>query len=88
MCVFFLKKISSQLGYHLCFSFVAGVLIGAANQFEACRVAPYVNVGALRMPFQQASCFEASSLKNQTNPRTAVLAQALPKCYAETPVPM
>ncbi|XP_077421729.1 short stature homeobox protein 2 isoform X2 [Vanacampus margaritifer] len=30
-----------------------GVLIGAANQFEACRVAPYVNVGALRMPFQQ-----------------------------------
>ncbi|NXY35749.1 SHOX2 protein, partial [Pomatorhinus ruficollis] len=36
-----------------------GVLIGAATQFEACRVAPYVNVGALRMPFQQASagCF-------------------------------
>uniref|UniRef100_A0A3Q1GPY3 Shox homeobox 2 n=1 Tax=Acanthochromis polyacanthus TaxID=80966 RepID=A0A3Q1GPY3_9TELE len=32
-----------------------GVLIGAANQFEACRVAPYVNVGALRMPFQQDS---------------------------------
>ncbi|NWT55461.1 SHOX2 protein, partial [Erythrocercus mccallii] len=31
-----------------------GVLIGAATQFEACRVAPYVNVGALRMPFQQA----------------------------------
>ncbi|XP_062987537.1 short stature homeobox protein 2 isoform X2 [Elgaria multicarinata webbii] len=30
-----------------------GVLIGAASQFEACRVAPYVNVGALRMPFQQ-----------------------------------
>ncbi|KAF3692781.1 Short stature homeobox protein 2 Homeobox protein Og12X [Channa argus] len=30
-----------------------GVLIGGANQFEACRVAPYVNVGALRMPFQQ-----------------------------------
>ncbi|XP_003968413.1 short stature homeobox protein 2 isoform X2 [Takifugu rubripes] len=30
-----------------------GVLIGAANQFEACRVAPYVNVGALRMPFTQ-----------------------------------
>uniref|UniRef100_U3JQ69 SHOX homeobox 2 n=1 Tax=Ficedula albicollis TaxID=59894 RepID=U3JQ69_FICAL len=29
------------------------VLIGAATQFEACRVAPYVNVGALRMPFQQ-----------------------------------
>uniref|UniRef100_H3CQQ9 Shox homeobox 2 n=1 Tax=Tetraodon nigroviridis TaxID=99883 RepID=H3CQQ9_TETNG len=32
-----------------------GVLIGAANQFEACRVAPYVNVGALRMPFTQDS---------------------------------
>ncbi|XP_059845287.1 short stature homeobox protein 2 isoform X2 [Hypanus sabinus] len=31
-----------------------GVLIGTASQFEACRVAPYVNVGALRMPFQQA----------------------------------
>ncbi|XP_078266185.1 short stature homeobox protein 2 [Rhinoraja longicauda] len=30
-----------------------GVLIGTAGQFEACRVAPYVNVGALRMPFQQ-----------------------------------
>ncbi|XP_026154253.1 short stature homeobox protein 2 isoform X1 [Mastacembelus armatus] len=30
-----------------------GVLIGAASQYEACRVAPYVNVGALRMPFQQ-----------------------------------
>ncbi|XP_043926415.1 short stature homeobox protein 2 isoform X2 [Protopterus annectens] len=32
-----------------------GVLIGAGSQFEACRVAPYVNVGALRMPFQQDS---------------------------------
>ncbi|KAH0624108.1 hypothetical protein JD844_007493, partial [Phrynosoma platyrhinos] len=37
------------------FCFLPGVLIGAASQFEACRVAPYVNVGALRMPFQQAS---------------------------------
>ncbi|XP_069721258.1 short stature homeobox protein 2 [Phaenicophaeus curvirostris] len=36
-----------------------GVLIGAASQFEACRVAPYVNVGALRMPFQQASALWA-----------------------------
>ncbi|CAJ0945785.1 unnamed protein product [Ranitomeya imitator] len=34
-----------------------GVLIGAGSQFEACRVAPYVNVGALRMPFQQATGF-------------------------------
>ncbi|XP_020379130.1 short stature homeobox protein 2 [Rhincodon typus] len=30
-----------------------GVLIGTTSQLEACRVAPYVNVGALRMPFQQ-----------------------------------
>ncbi|XP_048650338.1 short stature homeobox protein 2 isoform X1 [Marmota marmota marmota] len=37
-----------------------GVLIGAASQFEACRVAPYVNVGALRMPFQQASTDSSS----------------------------
>ncbi|XP_036817786.1 short stature homeobox protein 2-like isoform X1 [Oncorhynchus mykiss] len=36
-------------------SFLPGVLIGAASQFEGCRVAPYVNVGALRMPFQQDS---------------------------------
>uniref|UniRef100_A0A3B3IFA1 Shox homeobox 2 n=1 Tax=Oryzias latipes TaxID=8090 RepID=A0A3B3IFA1_ORYLA len=43
-----------------------GVLIGAANQFEACRVAPYVNVGALRMPFQQASYFKWFHLENQT----------------------
>lgn len=43
-------------------SFFPGVLIGAASQFEGCRVAPYVNVGALRMPFQQASYFEACSL--------------------------
>lgn len=48
--------------------FFTGVLIGAANQFEACRVAPYVNVGALRMPFQQASYFEASSLKTRPIP--------------------
>ncbi|NWH69780.1 SHOX2 protein, partial [Piaya cayana] len=39
-----------------------GVLIGAASQFEACRVAPYVNVGALRMPFQQASARRGSGL--------------------------
>ena len=44
------------------FCLFPGVLIGAASQFEACRVAPYVSVGALRMPFQQASYFEARSL--------------------------
>ncbi|XP_036244968.1 short stature homeobox protein 2 isoform X1 [Molothrus aeneus] len=42
-----------------------GVLIGAATQFEACRVAPYVNVGALRMPFQQASALGISALSPQ-----------------------
>lgn len=64
-----LRIFSWQLGNHLCFFFFfAGVLIGAANQFEACRVAPYVNVGALRMPFQQASYFEASSLKTRPIP--------------------
>ncbi|CAM9245614.1 unnamed protein product [Lampetra planeri] len=30
-----------------------GVLIGTTSHLEACRVAPYVNMGALRMPFQQ-----------------------------------
>lgn len=44
----------------------SGVLIGAASQFEACRVAPYVNVGALRMPFQQASYTESPMLRRPT----------------------
>ncbi|KAL2081339.1 hypothetical protein ACEWY4_023192 [Coilia grayii] len=30
-----------------------GVILGTASHLEACRVAPYVNMGALRMPFQQ-----------------------------------
>ncbi|KAM9317431.1 short stature homeobox protein 2 [Gastrophryne carolinensis] len=42
-----------------------GVLIGAGSQFEACRVAPYVNVGALRMPFQQDSHCNMPSLSFQ-----------------------
>ncbi|KAL7851524.1 hypothetical protein AOLI_G00218800 [Acnodon oligacanthus] len=41
-----------------------GVLIGAASQFEACRVAPYVNVGALRMPFQQAMLYFLNERKH------------------------
>lgn len=53
------EMFTSHLVFHLLFLFLMfafiGVLIGAASQFEACRVAPYVNVGALRMPFQQAS---------------------------------
>ena len=31
----------------------AGVILGTASHLDACRVAPYVNMGALRMPFQQ-----------------------------------
>ncbi|XP_044945174.1 short stature homeobox protein [Mustela nigripes] len=30
-----------------------GVILGTASHLDACRVAPYVNMGALRMPFQQ-----------------------------------
>ncbi|XP_023053789.1 short stature homeobox protein, partial [Piliocolobus tephrosceles] len=33
-----------------------GVILGTANHLDACRVAPYVNMGALRMPFQQVLC--------------------------------
>ncbi|KAM6954913.1 short stature homeobox protein isoform 1-T1 [Lycodopsis pacificus] len=30
-----------------------GVILGGGSHLDACRVAPYVNMGALRMPFQQ-----------------------------------
>ncbi|XP_064182965.1 short stature homeobox protein-like [Anguilla rostrata] len=30
-----------------------GVILGTASHLDACRVAPYVNMGTLRMPFQQ-----------------------------------
>ncbi|XP_018102644.1 short stature homeobox protein isoform X2 [Xenopus laevis] len=30
-----------------------GVILGTGSHLETCRVAPYVNMGALRMPFQQ-----------------------------------
>ncbi|KPP74111.1 short stature homeobox protein-like [Scleropages formosus] len=30
-----------------------GVILGTDSHLDACRVAPYVNMGALRMPFQQ-----------------------------------
>lgn len=33
----------------------AGVILGTASHLDACRVAPYVNMGALRMPFQQVA---------------------------------
>ncbi|XP_038674781.1 short stature homeobox protein isoform X2 [Scyliorhinus canicula] len=32
-----------------------GVILGTGSHLDACRVAPYVNMGALRMPFQQIS---------------------------------
>uniref|UniRef100_A0A3Q1IX31 Homeobox domain-containing protein n=1 Tax=Anabas testudineus TaxID=64144 RepID=A0A3Q1IX31_ANATE len=35
------------------FPFSPGVILGSGSHLEACRVAPYVNMGALRMPFQQ-----------------------------------
>ncbi|NXO91426.1 SHOX protein, partial [Certhia brachydactyla] len=34
-----------------------GVILGTASHLDACRVAPYVNMGALRMPFQQVVSF-------------------------------
>ncbi|XP_030616374.1 short stature homeobox protein isoform X1 [Delphinapterus leucas] len=34
-----------------------GVILGTASHLDACRVAPYVNMGALRMPFQQVARF-------------------------------
>lgn len=38
---------------HPALSVSAGVILGTASHLDACRVAPYVNMGALRMPFQQ-----------------------------------
>ncbi|KAM9850881.1 short stature homeobox protein isoform 3-T3 [Aulostomus maculatus] len=35
------------------FPFSPGVILGSGSHLDACRVAPYVNMGALRMPFQQ-----------------------------------
>lgn len=36
---------------------ISGVILGTASHLETCRVAPYVNMGALRMPFQQVANF-------------------------------
>ncbi|NXK35034.1 SHOX2 protein, partial [Piprites chloris] len=58
-----------------------GVLIGAATQFEACRVAPYVNVGALRMPFQQASDGRVGRGEGATRPPRG----SPPRCPALSP---
>lgn len=40
-------------------SSLAGVILGTASHLDACRVAPYVNMGALRMPFQQVARFSS-----------------------------
>lgn len=40
---------------HLLYFSSPGVILGTASHLDACRVAPYVNMGALRMPFQQVS---------------------------------
>lgn len=42
---------------HPALSLPAGVILGTASHLDACRVAPYVNMGALRMPFQQVVSF-------------------------------
>nr|XP_014122051.2 short stature homeobox protein [Zonotrichia albicollis] len=39
-----------------------GVILGTASHLDACRVAPYVNMGALRMPFQQGELVEIVGL--------------------------
>lgn len=47
-------------GRRSCFlSLLAGVILGTASHLDACRVAPYVNMGALRMPFQQVARFSS-----------------------------
>ncbi len=40
---------------HFLYFSTLGVILGTASHLDACRVAPYVNMGALRMPFQQVS---------------------------------
>ncbi|XP_072433029.1 short stature homeobox protein isoform X2 [Chiloscyllium punctatum] len=48
-----------------------GVILGTGSHLDACRVAPYVNMGALRMPFQQP-------LQQHGNPQ--FLCRNLTKC--------
>lgn len=42
--------------------FCSGVILGTASHLDACRVAPYVNMGALRMPFQQVGQYNKSTI--------------------------
>ncbi|NWX86286.1 SHOX protein, partial [Nothoprocta pentlandii] len=44
---------SPLTGLVVSLALAAGVILGTASHLDACRVAPYVNMGALRMPFQQ-----------------------------------
>ncbi|KAK2491964.1 hypothetical protein MC885_006309 [Smutsia gigantea] len=45
-----------------------GVILGTASHLDACRVAPYVNMGALRMPFQQDFSFTPYTVVGDTGP--------------------
>lgn len=51
----YIKKIIMTNFAHLLFFSILGVILGTASHLDACRVAPYVNMGALRMPFQQVN---------------------------------
>ncbi|KAG7258450.1 hypothetical protein CRUP_032416 [Coryphaenoides rupestris] len=49
-----------------------GVILGTASHLDACRVAPYVNMGALRMPFQQVQ-YQYHKTSNSKNSSIADL---------------
>lgn len=54
------RRVEAGAGWRSCFLFFrAGVILGTASHLDACRVAPYVNMGALRMPFQQVARFSS-----------------------------
>ncbi|XP_010578785.1 PREDICTED: short stature homeobox protein [Haliaeetus leucocephalus] len=71
-----------------------GVILGTASHLDACRVAPYVNMGALRMPFQQAWAFSEGGGRpggGEASPRraAAVPAGRQPgRSGAQAPVPL
>eukprot|EP00070_Physeter_catodon_P014169 XP_023971277.1 short stature homeobox protein isoform X1 [Physeter catodon] len=52
-----------------------GVILGTASHLDACRVAPYVNMGALRMPFQQVAQPPRSRVLTVRVPPSQVQAQ-------------
>ena len=60
---------------------LAGVILGTASHLDACRVAPYVNMGALRMPFQQVARFRV-----YFSPRGAAAASSPPRGKKEEPL--